>query len=264
MPFSRQQRSLAQQQSKAGAGEPRFGTPLDARAVGHEWVNHALAPAQLPSHDFRVTIGAGGISCTQPYAASVFNISSMSFGALSASAIVALNAGARRGAARVHRPRGRAAAGGLGAGAQHARRTQPAQPHPPGLRGQGDPRLRPGAGRRLVQLGARLHVRAGLHPDPDLPHGPVSDEGERVYRFHQNTLQALKDGGQAAGLHHPRELTAQHIVRRASQHRVRLLARELTFVAPGALLETVEGCAEWPAAVCSIHWPMARADSFRV
>ncbi len=35
--------------------------------------------------------------CTQPYSASVFNISAMSFGALSANAIRALNEGARRG-----------------------------------------------------------------------------------------------------------------------------------------------------------------------
>ncbi|MFP5465798.1 MAG: glutamate synthase-related protein, partial [Gammaproteobacteria bacterium] len=39
----------------------------------------------------------GGPACTQPYEASVFNISAMSFGALSANAIQALNAGAKRG-----------------------------------------------------------------------------------------------------------------------------------------------------------------------
>src|SRR5690606_31926772 len=54
-------------------------------------------PTALPSADFRVTIGAGGSSCTQPYSASIFNISAMSFGALSANAILALNTGARRG-----------------------------------------------------------------------------------------------------------------------------------------------------------------------
>jgi glutamate synthase domain-containing protein 2 len=36
-------------------------------------------------------------SCTQPYHASVFNISAMSFGALSANAILALNQGAKMG-----------------------------------------------------------------------------------------------------------------------------------------------------------------------
>ena len=43
-----------------------------------------------------MAIGGGG-SCTQPYRASVFNISAMSFGALSANAVRALNAGAKRG-----------------------------------------------------------------------------------------------------------------------------------------------------------------------
>ena len=51
----------------------------------------------MPSHDFRVSIGDAGSSCTQPYSASVFNISAMSFGALSANAILALNQGAKRG-----------------------------------------------------------------------------------------------------------------------------------------------------------------------
>src|SRR5688572_32667248 len=51
-------------------------------------------PTKLASADFRVRIGEGR---AQPYDASVFNISAMSFGALSANAILALNGGARRG-----------------------------------------------------------------------------------------------------------------------------------------------------------------------
>ena len=39
----------------------------------------------------------GGPDCTKPYSASVFNISAMSFGALSANAIRALNSGAKLG-----------------------------------------------------------------------------------------------------------------------------------------------------------------------
>ena len=76
------------------------------------------------------------------------------------------------------------------------------------------------------------------------------------------TRYALKDLVQAAGLRHPREISPLHIVRRTSQHQVRLLANELSFVAPGALLEAMEGRAAWPAAVFSLYWPMARADSF--
>jgi len=94
-PFSRSQRSLAYARAKGETDKRPFGTQLDVQADGHEWLNHSLAPTQIASHDFRVTIG--GPACTQPYESSVFNISAMSFGALSAHAIQALNAGARRG-----------------------------------------------------------------------------------------------------------------------------------------------------------------------
>ena len=94
MPFSRAQRSLVYQRAKGESDERPFGTQLAVYAEGYEWMNHSLVTTQLASQDFRVTIGA---SCAQPYEASVFNISAMSFGALSANAILALNAGAKRG-----------------------------------------------------------------------------------------------------------------------------------------------------------------------
>ncbi|MEZ5663594.1 MAG: FMN-binding glutamate synthase family protein [Burkholderiaceae bacterium] len=94
-PFSRNQRSLAYARAKAETDKRPFGTQLDVQADGHEWLNHSLAPTTLASHDFRVTIG--GPDCSQPYDASVLNISAMSFGALSANAIQALNRGARQG-----------------------------------------------------------------------------------------------------------------------------------------------------------------------
>jgi glutamate synthase domain-containing protein 2 len=93
-PFSRAQRSLVYQRAKGEPDKRPFGTQLDVHAQGYEWINHSIAPTTIASHDFRVTIGPG---TAQPYAASVFNISAMSFGALSANAILALNAGARRG-----------------------------------------------------------------------------------------------------------------------------------------------------------------------
>ena len=93
-PFSRQQRSLVYQRAKGDADKRPFGTQMDVGAVGYEWINHSLQPTELPSHDFRVLIGAGR---AQPYSASLFNISAMSFGALSANAILALNSGAARG-----------------------------------------------------------------------------------------------------------------------------------------------------------------------
>src|SRR5471030_3398785 len=51
--------------------------------------------ASRPDEKFRVTIG--GPDWTSPYSASVFNISAMSFGALSPNAVRALNAGAKKG-----------------------------------------------------------------------------------------------------------------------------------------------------------------------
>lgn len=103
-PFSRAQRSLVYQRAKGDPDNRPFGTHLDVGAQGYEWVNHSMAPTQLASHDFRVWIGGSpdapspsAAPCTQPYQASVFNISAMSFGALSANAIKALNLGAKNG-----------------------------------------------------------------------------------------------------------------------------------------------------------------------
>ena len=95
VPFSRQQRSLVYQRSKGESDKRPFGTQLDVHQAGYEWINHSLQPTQLPNHDFRVTIG--GSRCSQHYSASLFNISAMSFGALSANAIMALNGGAKAG-----------------------------------------------------------------------------------------------------------------------------------------------------------------------
>ncbi len=93
-PFSRQQRSLVYQRAKGDSDKRPFGTQMDVGAVGYEWINHSLVPTELKTHDFRVLIGEGR---AQPYSASIFNISAMSFGALSANAILSLNAGAKRG-----------------------------------------------------------------------------------------------------------------------------------------------------------------------
>jgi glutamate synthase domain-containing protein 2 len=95
LPYSRVQRSVVYQRAKGVADKRPFGTQLDVYQPQYEWMNHSMAPAKIDSHDFRFTIG--GTGCTQPYSASVFNISAMSFGALSANAILALNAGAKRG-----------------------------------------------------------------------------------------------------------------------------------------------------------------------
>ncbi|HRA57724.1 MAG TPA: FMN-binding glutamate synthase family protein [Thermomonas sp.] len=94
VPFSREQRALIYQRAKHANDVRPFGTLQDVYGVDYEWINHSMAPAEVANHDFRITIGEG---CAQPYSASVFNISAMSFGALSAAAIRALNGGAKRG-----------------------------------------------------------------------------------------------------------------------------------------------------------------------
>jgi glutamate synthase domain-containing protein 2 len=448
-PFSRQQRSLVYQRAKGEADKRPFGTQLDVQAAGYEWINHSMAPTELPTHDFRVTIGAGGSSCTQPYEASVFNISGMSFGALSANAILALNAGAQRGGfahdtgegsiSVHHRRHGgdliwQVASGYFGCRdeqgrfsperfAENARDpqvrmielklSQGAKPGHGGVlpgpkvtaeialaRGvpQGQDCISPsrhsafstpvemmqfieqlrqlsggkpvgmklcighpwewfalckamletgllpdfivvdgaegGTGaapleftdhvgaplqeglllvhNTLVGLNLRERIRIGCAgkvigafdiaramalgadwcnsargfmfalgciqaqtchtgqcPTGVTTQDPlrqqalvVTDKAERVVRFHQNTLHALKDLVQAAGLQHPREIRPVHIVRRTDGHQVKLLANELSFIAPGVLLEAAAGQAAWPAAVFSLYWPMARADSF--
>ena len=449
-PFSRQQRSLVYQRAKGDQDKRPFGTQLDVQASGYEWINHSVAPTQLGSHDFRVLIGAGGSSCTQPYNASIFNISAMSFGALSANAILALNGGARRGnfahdtgegsISVHHRVHGGdliweigsgyfgcrnddgsfneerftanaldpqvkmielklsqgakpghggvlpgpkvtpeiAAARGVPVGvdcvspASHAAFSTPLEMmhfierlrhlsggkptgfklcigHPwewfamakammetgilpdfivlDGAEGGtgaapleftdhvGAPlqeglllvhntltglnlrsRVKLGcAGKvvsafdvaRLMALGADWCnsargfmfalgcIQAQTCHTGSCPTGVstqdahrqkalvVPDKAERVWRFHQNTLHALKELVQAAGLAHPGHITAAHIVRRMADHDVRLLANQLSFVKPGALLAAIESRGAWPPNGFELYWPLARSDSFQ-
>ena len=93
-PFSRQQRALVYQRSKSVNDTRPFGTLQDVYGIDYEWINHSLTPSHPESFDFRVVIGENS---AQPYSASVFNISAMSFGSLSANAIRALNRGAKLG-----------------------------------------------------------------------------------------------------------------------------------------------------------------------
>jgi glutamate synthase domain-containing protein 2 len=449
-PFSRQQRSLVYQRAKGDADKRPFGTQLDVHAHGYEWINHSMAPTQIASHDFRINVGDGGSSCTQPYSASIFNISAMSFGALSANAILALNGGAKRGnfahdtgegsISQHHRVHGGdliweigsgyfgcrntdgsfseerftanaldpqvkmielklsqgakpghggvlpgpkvtpeiAAARGVPVGvdcvspASHGAFSTPLQMlqfierlrrlsggkptgfkfcigHPwewfaickamlesgilpdfivvDGAEGGtgaapleftdhvGAPlqeglllvhntltglnlrsRIRIGAAGKVVSafdiarcmaLGAdwcnsargfmfalgciqAQSCHTGACPTGVTTQDPkrqqalvVPTKMERVWRFHENTLHALKELVQAAGLEHPNQITANHIVRRASDSDVRLLANQLPFVKPGALLAAIEGRGDWPHNVFRLYWPRAQAGSFQ-
>jgi len=440
-PFSRQQRSLVYQRAKGDPDKRPFGTQMDVRAQGYEWINHSLAPTSLPTHDFRVLIGDGR---AQPYSASIFNISAMSFGALSANAILALNAGAKRGGfahdtgegsiSRHHRAHGGDLIWEIGSGYFGCRTSdghfdeakftenallpqvklielklsQGAKPGHGGVlpgpkvtpeiaEARGVPpwtdcvspashsafgtplammhfieRLRDLSGGKPVGFKlcighpwewfaiAKAMLETGIVPDFIVVDGAeggtgaapleftdhvgaplqeglllvhntlvglnlrsriklgcagkvvsafdiarmmalgadwcnagrgfmfalgciqaqachtghcptgvttqdanrqralvVPDKAERVFRFHENTLHALKELVQAAGLGHPGAITAAHIVRRCSEHEVKLLANLLPFVKPGALLN-----GDMPHAVFRLYWPLAQANSF--
>lgn len=448
-PFSRQQRSLVYQRAKGEPDKRPFGTQKDVGATGYEWITHSVQPSHIASEDFRIRIGGVGTSCTQPYDASVFNISAMSFGALSGPAVLALNTGAKRGGfahdtgegsiSRYHREPGGDLIWEIGSGyfgcrtpdgqfdpdkfAQAARSpqvkmielklSQGAKPGHGGVlpgpkvtpeiaeaRGvpMGQDCVSPAAHRafstplemmqfieQLRQLsggkpvGFKLcighpwewfamvkamqttnlwpdfivvdgaeggtgaaplefadHVGAPLQEGLLLVHNTlvgigqrdriklgcagkvisafdiaramalgadwcnaargymfalgciqaqtchtghcptgvtsqdplrqralvVPDKAERVYRFHRNTLFALKELMQAAGLHHPSEITADHIVRRVSGTEVRRLSNLLPFATEGALLAAERGEGAWPQAVFEQFWGRVSADSF--
>jgi glutamate synthase domain-containing protein 2 len=452
-PFSRQQRSLVYQRAKGQSDKRPFGTQLDVGAAGYEWINHSMAPTLLASHDFRIEIGnsgPGGSSCTQPYSASVFNISAMSFGSLSANAILALNAGAAKGGfahdtgegsiSQYHRVHGGDLIWEIGSGyfgcrdelgrfneeafARNARDPQVkmieiklSQGAKPGHGGmlpgakvtieiaaaRGIPvgvdcispaqhnafdspagllrfveRLRQLSGGKpvgfklcighpwewfaiakamletdllpdfivvdgaeggtgaapleftdhvgaplqeglllvhntLVGLNLRHRVKIGCAgkvtsafdiaramalgadwcnaargfmfalgciqaqtchtgacptgvtaQDPQRARAlVVADKTERVWKFHENTLQALKELVQAAGLQHPGEISAAHIVRRRADHEVRLLINHLVFIQPGQLTNAAAGREAFPHKVFGDYWPLARSDSWQ-
>jgi glutamate synthase domain-containing protein 2 len=94
-PIPRELRSVVYQRAKLQIDTLPFGTQKDVYAPGYEWIAHSLAPKKLVTANLRVTIG--GAFCKKPYSASVFNISAMSFGALSKTAVQSLNGGAQLG-----------------------------------------------------------------------------------------------------------------------------------------------------------------------
>ncbi|KAA0022192.1 FMN-binding glutamate synthase family protein [Antrihabitans cavernicola] len=94
-PYDRDVRTVIYERAKGIHGEQSFGTERDLEAVGYEFLTHSTAP--VPQQDPIPRVLIGGPDCTKPYAMSLLNVSSMSFGALSANAIRALNKGAAMG-----------------------------------------------------------------------------------------------------------------------------------------------------------------------
>lgn len=95
MPFPRDKRAIVYQRAKGVLDKRPFGTQYDVYQSRYEWMHHSMAPKTPARELFRIDIGGPG--CKVPYSASVFNISAMSYGSLSANAVRALNKGAKIG-----------------------------------------------------------------------------------------------------------------------------------------------------------------------
>lgn len=94
-PFNHDERALIYARAKGELDAHPFGTELDVYSNEYEWLAHSIAPnAQAPAQ-WRTLVG--GPQCSRPYSAALLNISAMSFGSLSANAIMALNKGAAMG-----------------------------------------------------------------------------------------------------------------------------------------------------------------------
>ncbi|MGH3563052.1 MAG: glutamate synthase-related protein, partial [Mycobacterium sp.] len=94
-PYDRERRSIIYERAKGIHSEQAFGTERDIDEVGYEHLAHSVAPAPMPDQPPRVLVG--GPDCSRPYSMALLNVSAMSFGALSANAIRALNKGAALG-----------------------------------------------------------------------------------------------------------------------------------------------------------------------
>lgn len=94
-PFDRDTRSIVYERAKGTDAEEPFGTELDLYRAGSEYLVPSMAPRPVRTDPPRVRIG--GPDCTRPYDMALLNVSAMSFGSLSANAVLALNTGAKLG-----------------------------------------------------------------------------------------------------------------------------------------------------------------------
>ena len=94
-PFNHDERALVYARSKGQLDAHPFGTELDVYSEEYEWLAHSMVPNEKAPTEWRVEVGSN--QCPRPYSAALLNISAMSFGSLSANAIMALNKGAAAG-----------------------------------------------------------------------------------------------------------------------------------------------------------------------
>lgn len=93
LPFSRADRAMVYRRARNIPANKAFGTLDNLYAGNHEFISHSIEPVHVDASMLRINIG--GPACSQPYSASLLNVSAMSFGALSANAIRALCQGAK-------------------------------------------------------------------------------------------------------------------------------------------------------------------------
>jgi glutamate synthase domain-containing protein 2 len=96
-PFNRTERSIVYQRAKKETDTAPFGTQLDVYEEGYEWLNHSIAARNYHDLNQNPRVMIGSPACQQPYLASIYNVSAMSFGSLSTNAVMSLNAGAKIG-----------------------------------------------------------------------------------------------------------------------------------------------------------------------
>lgn len=94
-PFNKNQRNFVNKRSENKFKTHPFGSELDMYEEQFTWAAHSIYPEEVKEKADRVVIGNN--QCDQHYEASIYNISAMSFGSLSAPAIQALNKGAKMG-----------------------------------------------------------------------------------------------------------------------------------------------------------------------
>jgi glutamate synthase domain-containing protein 2 len=94
-PYDRDTRTAIYERAKGIKDEQAYGTERDVAEPGYEWLLQSIHSSDPPKDPPRVIIG--GPQCTQPYEMALLNVSAMSFGALSANALTALNQGAAHG-----------------------------------------------------------------------------------------------------------------------------------------------------------------------
>lgn len=95
VPISRMLRGLVYRRSKNENDTIPFGTKMDPYQPGYEWIGHSLTAYDAKTLNQHPRITVGSSLCKQPYSASIFNISAMSFGALSENAVLSLGYGAK-------------------------------------------------------------------------------------------------------------------------------------------------------------------------